>query len=131
MKIIKKFEQESDQGCEFFREIQLQGKPLTECQLALSIVDHKMYYAPNSTAFDSVLVRFASSSSGSGDVWECEQLQVEVIFSCIAYWDGVRHLQFNPAEEGYIYCPDMPILLESLNKLRELEEQYCREPSGE
>lgn len=131
MKIVKKFEREAEKDCVFFREIQLHGKPITECELALSNVGHRMYYAPNGIAFDAVLVRFVSASSGPGDLWECEELQVEVVFSCVAYWDGVRHLHFNPKDDGYLYYPDMPFLLESLNKLRELEEQYCREPSGE
>lgn len=131
MQIIKKFEREAEKGCVFFKEIELYGKSITECEIALSGRDYRMYYAPNSTAFDAVLVRFVCANSYSKDIWECEELQVEVVFSCTAYWDGVRHLHFNAKDDGYIYYPDMPFLLKSLNKLRELEEQYCREPSGE
>lgn len=54
-------------------------------------------------------------------IWERGPL-VNVLFQCIGYWDGPRHLHWgdNGDIPGYTYYPDMDALAEMLKRVSEI-----------
>jgi len=58
--------------------------------------------------------------------WSCSdgtENRYEYIFSGFAAFDGVRHLYFG--QNGYIYCPDLPLLLALLSQLKQTQDAHC------
>ncbi len=112
-----------------FSELKLGGTPLLEDWLAIDLKDSRLYarVSPGEKSFLAVAVKFISCVS-DGDIWECPKLRVEQIFQVTAYFDGVRHLEFNRGSEdqaGYLYYPDMEGLILMLSAVRNLEETFC------
>lgn len=116
-----------------FSEMRLNGKPLKDCDMAIECNgnNYRLYVdrAQERNTFYSLAVEFVSCVS-DGDIWECPELRVEPIFNSTAYFDGVRHLEFNREAgdmAGYIYCPNIQGVVDLFSKLREIELEVCRE----
>jgi len=116
-----------DQGT-LFSEMKLRGKPLKDCEIAIECNgnNYRLYVERGDNKFYAMAVEFVSCSDS--DIWNCELLRVEQLFEVTAYFDGVRHLEFNRYAgnmAGYIYYPDMDGLILLLQKVRELEAELC------
>ncbi len=112
-----------------FSDIKLNEKPLNECELVLECNHnhYRLYIDKSEYGFFALAVGFHSCES-SEDIWLCPALQVDKLVSVTAYFDGVRHLEFDRESAdmaGYIYYPDMKGLVEIFQKIRELELKYC------
>ena len=62
------------------------------------------------------------------NLWGARDCMVRQLFEVTAYFDGVRHLEFNREAEGmagYIYYPSTKGIIELFEKVRELELKYC------
>lgn len=62
------------------------------------------------------------------NVWDNEELLIDILFTVVAYSDGVRHLEFNrigTEHDGYLYYPPMKSLILMLQKVREIELEIC------
>ena len=60
----------------------------------------------------------------------CDECLVNRVFNSTAYFDGVRHLEFNREGldmAGYVYYPNMENLIAAMQKLREIELEVCRD----
>ena len=112
-----------------FSELELNNKPLRSMEATLHPSPHyKLYVDIEDNSFYAVAIRF-NSCVNDGDIWECPELRVDNIFEVTAYFDGVRHLEFNRHEkdlEGYIYYPDIQAIIDMLNEVRKIELQVCR-----
>ena len=112
-----------------FSEMELRDKPLKDCELVFDGKEYRMWINRRENGFDAMAVRFISCTS-DGNFWDCPNLEVEQLFKVTAYFDGVRHLEFNCDAgdmAGYIYYPNMPELIKLFQKLREIEVAECRE----
>jgi hypothetical protein len=49
--------------------------------------------------------------------------EVEQVVSGVAYFDGVRHMDWG--DQGYLNYPDMGCLEALIQKLRQLEKRFC------
>ena len=59
----------------------------------------------------------------TGKQWS-ESDEVDIMFSGVAYWDGVRHIWFG--EEGYWYSlDDMSDQIEAFEYIKSLTILYC------
>ena len=124
-------------SCEdkIFKDIRLRNKPLNECELIFKSKtdDQRLYVVKDNRSFWCHAVEFHSCEMEpddleSDDLWENDNLIVNTIFEVTAYFDGVRHLEFNRGghdSDGYLYYPNMPALIEMLQKVRELELEIC------
>jgi len=119
-----------------FRNIILDGKPIAGCELAYSGKhDNTRLYVSKSAegnGFYAHAVAFASvpAEKGQSDVWAHPELEVDTVFEVTAYFDGVRHLEFNRNGndmDGYLYYPPMADLIKMLEKVREIELEICRD----
>ena len=116
-----------------FKDITLQGVPLAECEpvykgkydncrLYVVTGDYHSFYA-HAVEFNS-----CSAESAEQDHWSNDSLVVNTLFEVIAYFDGVRHLEFNRNgcdTDGYIYYPPMGDFVAMLQKVREIELEVC------
>lgn len=115
-----------------FKDIRLNGKPLETCEMVLECnkTNYRLYVdRENENRFYAIALEFNSCSAG-GDVWSCENLRVDPLFNVTAYFDGVRHLEFNREVgdmAGYIYYPNIEGLAKMLAKVREIELEVCRD----
>lgn len=86
----------------------------------------RLYYSLNDpgNGFD-----FCCVTSMDGEMDECEF--VEVLFSGIALFDGIRHVYFGEnivAEaNGYFNHLNIDLFISALETLQELENTYCRD----
>tara|TARA_R100001143_G_C3276959_1_gene94860 strand:+ start:108 stop:485 length:378 start_codon:yes stop_codon:yes gene_type:complete len=124
----------NDDGTIFFREITLgpDNTPINECDVAVDFHDghHRLYVLKVDNGFYAHAVEFAGCSSDISDIWQCDQLEVNSLFNVSAYFDGVRHLEFNRDAgdlAGYIYMPNIEAIICMLAKVRELEIEICDE----
>ncbi len=115
-----------------FSELRIYGKPLRDCEMVLECNNrhYRLYVVKDveEEVFYSLAVEFLSCESVH-DIWDCPELRVEPLFNTTAYFDGVRHLEFNRESEdmaGYIYYPDMQGLIDMFEKLREIEVEVCQ-----
>lgn len=115
-----------------FSEIKLNKKPLNECELVLECneTNYRLYVDRDVSKhlFYALAVEFHSCVGE--DTWNCPQLTVDPLFNVTAYFDGVRHLEFNREAgdmAGYIYYPNIQGLVEMLQKVREVELECCRD----
>jgi len=103
-------------GCEdkLFKDIKLQGKPLSECELVYKGKhDNSRLYVVkdkdgNSFCAHAVEFNACPSVKDESSHWDNDGLIVNTLFDVTAYYDGVRHLQFNRNGgdmDGYLYCP--------------------------
>jgi|JI9StandDraft_1071089.scaffolds.fasta_scaffold895158_1 hypothetical protein len=113
-----------------FTEILLDNKPLSECELVYECNHrhYRLYVSRGDNCFYALAVEFHSCEA-DGDIWECPALEVDPLFNVTAYFDGVRHLEFNRESDmaGYIYYPNMQGIVELFTKIRELELEICRD----
>ena len=118
-----------------FNEIKLRGKPLTECELVYKgkYDSTRLYVVKEKSSFWAHAVEFHSCGVAEGedavvDYWEDDELVVNTLFEVTAYFDGVRHLEFNRNGgdmDGYLYYPPMADLIAMLQKVREIELEIC------
>ncbi len=85
---------------------------------------------PSQAGFDFYCVEFVSSGLVE-DHWECPELQVERIVEGVAYFDGIRHMNWGTTEaeyksDGYLYYPEIGELTDLVGKLAALEKKWCR-----
>jgi hypothetical protein len=118
--------------CKFFCDIRMQGKSLYHCNLVYQgkCTNTRMYVSKGDNCFSAHAVRFVSSPTNCEDHWESKSLVVQTLFTATAFFDGVRHLEFNRNGcdmDGYLYYPPMGDLLEMLQKVREIELEVCRD----
>jgi len=116
-----------------FSEIRLNGKPLGNCEMALECNNrHYRLYVdrePKTNSFHSIALEWSGCAS-DGDIWDCEDTTATPLFNSTAYFDGVRHLEFNREAgdmAGYIYYPNIAGLTDLFAKLREIELETCRD----
>ena len=68
---------------------------------------------------------------GYGDLMWCPATsQFEILFSMVAYYDGLRHLYMGnelSANEGYLYYLSAQEFVEIATILKDLEKKYCLE----
>lgn len=112
-----------------FSSMKLRGRLLKDCELTLECNkgNYRLYVVKEDGVFYAMAVEFVSSGMGD-DFWSCPDLMVSQLFEVTAYFDGVRHLEFNRGAgdlAGYIYYPNMPGLIELLQKVREIELEIC------
>lgn len=111
----------------YFKDLALGGIPLCRCELALDYEGgYRLYVNRRDSGFDAMAVEFVSCFDK--DTWSCDMLMVSQLFLATAYYDGVRHLEFNRevgATAGYIYYPDTKGLIELFSKVRGLEVEQC------
>jgi hypothetical protein len=116
-----------------FSSARLNKKPLTECELALECNrgNYRLYVDIDQerSTFHALAIAFHGCTS-DGNVWDCPNLTIQPLFNLTAYFDGVRHLEFNRDAgdmAGYIYCPDMQGIIDMMTKVREIELDVCRD----
>jgi hypothetical protein len=114
----------------FLRELRLNGKPLPECEMELesSRGNYRLYSDKGDRAFWTLAVEFYSASADFKNPWDDPDVMVAPLFNTTAYFDGVRHLEFNREAgdmAGYIYYPNMDGIISLLQKVRELELKIC------
>lgn len=116
------------------RDILLHGKPLKDCELVFKCKnDNTRLYVirePDHHSFYAHAVEFHSSSVLDEEAipWDHETMEVKTLFTVTAYFDGVRHLEFNRNGnnmDGYLYYPPMAELILMLQKIREIELEIC------
>lgn len=106
-------------------QVMLSDKPLSECEVALTAGSYRLYLLRSEKSFFAIALECVA--------WTDEQFardddDVRELFTVTAYFDGVRHLEFNRwAGEmaGYMYCPDMGDLCNLFEKVRSLEDEIC------
>jgi hypothetical protein len=89
-----------------------------------------LYIFKEENCFRAHAVQFVSCPADCEDHWENESVVVRTLFTVKAFFDGVRHLEFNRNEcnlDGYLYYPPMKDLLAMLQKVREIELEVCRD----
>jgi hypothetical protein len=63
--------------------------------------------------------------------WTDKETECIILFQGTALFDGVRHLYFSVNKEedfnGYLYYPNLNILIKALEELKKLEIKYCEE----
>ena len=112
-----------------FRELKIQGKPISECELIYkdNYDNLRLYVLKDLEAknFWAKLVEFSSCKYCSeNDVWFQDDLIVEEVIDVTAYWDGIRHVFIN--DMNY---PDVLKISEVFKVLSEIEDQVCQETS--
>lgn len=92
-----------------------------------------LYWNPwgNGDGFEAMLVQCMSR--------ECslpvEETRVEVVFHVAAFYDGARHMYFNMYDrdadcKGYIYYPDIPVMIKAFQFVEELQKKCCEHYEG-
>lgn len=112
------------------KDIRLNKVPLSECELSLEIGNYRLYSLIDrkSESFYCIAVKFESCTYTEGSVWDVGDITVTILFNVTAFFDGVRHLEFNRQNKefaGYIHYPDMEALVSLLKKVREIELDVC------
>ena len=84
----------------------------------------RFYYIKNIhyDSFEFIYVTMFSSNSFN-NIYEDENTEVEILFTGIAYFDGVRHIHFG--DKGYINYPNITDIIKGLEELKKLEIKYC------
>lgn len=100
-------------------------KPLSEFEKIVFDDDYYFYYD----------LHIDISGEGNGFEFICYRQtdltndDIVMVVNGLAYFDGIRHLHFGDEKSdnyGYFNYPKMPVLIQIMNKLRELELKYCR-----
>ena len=115
-----------------FTQLNMRGVPLSQCEIIPLPNDtndiYRLYVLKDEhDGFEAMAVRVVSCSNNYDSVWDCPELQVEIVFNVSAFYDGIRHLYVNPSNDsdGYLYYPNVKTLAEILTKLNELEIEIC------
>ena len=106
-------------------------KPVKECEVAIECNSgkYRLYVDKDvkRNNFQCVALEFVSCTSNS-NMWECEDLMVNPLFNLTAYFDGVRHLEFNRESKdlcGYMNYPNIDGIIHLMQKVREIEKEIC------
>lgn len=116
----------------YFCKLTLRGKLLKDCELVYKGKHDniRLYVLKEKNFFAAHAIEFVSCpAEGAKNRWENEALVVQTIFEVTAYFDGIRHLEFNRnggEMDGYLYYPNMVDLIAMLQKIREIELEHCR-----
>lgn len=117
------------EGERFFHDLRLDGKKVSECELALECGEemYRLYVRRDvkSSSFNAIALGHVSCVQ---EHWVCQQAVVEVLFEITASCDGVRHMEINREEgdmAGYLYCPNIQGMIALLQKVREIELEVC------
>ena len=115
-----------------FHKITLRGKPLSECKLVYQGKNNhtRMYMAKHFNYFNDIIGFFAYAVNWVGGVvvdddWDHHGIKVETVFQVSAYSYGIYNLEFNATFGGFDI--NIPELIEMLQKVRELELEFCRD----
>lgn len=117
----------------FFVDLHIGNTPIKDCALLYQGKhdNARLYARAEDGYFKAHAVEVVTSETDdSGLQWGDESTVVQTIFVATAYFDGVRHLEFNRNGgdmDGYLYYPKMVDLIAMLQKVRELEIGHCRE----
>ena len=88
--------------------------------------DHRLFYKNDEdrSGFEFISVRYYG-----GDKWT-DYTEVEILFSGVAYWDGIRHIWFGDEDteiDPYWYsCEDMQEYIDLFQELQNLTKIHCR-----
>jgi hypothetical protein len=88
--------------------------------------DHRLFYKNDEdrSGFEFISVRYCG-----GDKWT-DYTEVEILFSGVAYWDGIRHIWFGDEDtetDPYWYsCEDMQEYIDLFQELQNLTKIHCR-----
>jgi len=117
-----------------FKDLMLGDNPISECEMVLECNDemYRLYMLKLNYCggFKAMAIEFNSCGCEAQSQWESDDLVVDELFTVTAFFDGVRHLEFNRNEkemEGYLYYPNIDGLISLLSKVREIEKELCRE----
>jgi hypothetical protein len=117
-----------------FKELSLDNNSLCNCEMVLECNSgmYRLYLLrfTDCAGFRAMAVSFNSCRVDNKNHWDAEDLIVDELFTVTAYFDGVRHLEFNRNDkdmEGYLYCTNMDGLISLLSKVREIEKEICRD----
>ena len=122
-----------------FKDIILRDRLIGDCDLEYKSEDgnYRLYVAREDSSFWAHAVGFVScemiGDSGVLDWRQDGSLVVSTIFEVTAYFDGVRHLEWNRNGgdmDGYIYCPEMAEIIAMLQKVRDIEVKVCTSCDG-
>ena len=125
----------------FYREITTKtlgavavfGEPISEftVEAASKSGQYRLYVKRGESSFLAAAIECREWDVGGVPFGSADDI-VEELFLVTAYFDGVRHLEFNRGAgdmAGYMYYPDMEGLILLLQKVREVELECC--PSAE
>lgn len=126
---MAKYEKASGDSA-YFNTIEIVDSFVKDWEVLYESSDHnKRLYVKSRNkgeGFEAVAVEFAS---GSGDYkdswWDDTKLAVVIIFEATAYYDGIRHIEWYPLDEGYTNYPGVGDIAEMLQILSNKEKQEC------
>ena len=107
------------------KDIRVDGSPIddwTQEPLEDGDMSHLLLYKPRDYehgGFDAVVLEWKYSDD-SGN-------RYSIAIEMIAYFDGVRHINFWPEDDGYSNYPPIALLPKIFTRVRELEMRYCLE----
>lgn len=118
------------EDAELFKNIAINGKPIDKCEMVLECNsgNYRLYIDRINNGFYAMALEFVSCNADSIDIWSNDELEVRQLFNLTAYFDGVRHLEFNRKAgdmAGYMNYPDMDGLVELFKRVREIELELC------
>lgn len=132
-RIVSKPEALDSDEYKYFHTLLVGTKPIKACELAYSgkYDNTRLYIVKGDNSFNAHAVEFVSCPADIvGSHWESSELVVQTIFEVTAYYDGVRHLEFNRNGgdmDGYLYYPEMADLIAMLQIVRDVELAHCSE----
>ena len=93
--------------------------------------DNILYWQPREDADNGFEFIFLEWTSAEGpDYDDINNQYFETAFQGYAFFDGIRHIRFFPNSDcgsGYSYYPRISQLIIVLERLKELEIQFCRD----
>lgn len=116
-----------------FTDLKLKdGSYAKDCQRKILSPSVSLFYKiggeGNHPGFDFVAMKLTASRGICEDVFEDPELQVEILFHGIVYYDGLRHLYQGREDcdnEGYLYYFNTMDGIRIFTALRELENEFC------
>jgi len=64
---------------------------------------------------------------GHSEIWNEEDTRVQILLEGNIIFEGVRHCNFAPKDNGYMNYPNLIELSNSIKKVHELCAEYCRD----
>ncbi len=96
--------------------------------LEINTTGLRVYYKSKELGFNFYVLESIGYINNGNPEWSIDNTYIEVIFSGIAYFDGIRHLYTGDKQTdnyGYLYYPRLEAYKETFDVLSELEEKYC------
>ena len=87
----------------------------------------RVYYKPNEYSGNGFQFYILECVAYQSKAWD-ESALVEFMFHGTSFYDGVRHLYTGhdlTKNEGYLYYPDLELIIEVLQILSTLEDKLC------